>query len=91
MSNKMACPVCGAGKVLEFPDGTFACDSEYCPSYDETDSNTYNLLIEIHKEFEIMRKALEWLGNNHLAENPVRVEQLRQHARKALAQIEHKE
>lgn len=91
MTSKLICPVCGAGEVLEFPDGTFACDSEYCKSYEETDTTTYDLLIQSQKDLEIARKALDWIGNNRLAENPVRVEQLRQHARKALEQINHKE
>ena len=37
------------------------------------------------------KKALDWIGNNRLAENPVRVEQLRRHARNALEQINRKE
>ena len=66
MTNKLICPVCGVGEVLEFPDGTFACDSEYCKSYEETDTTTYDLLIQSQKDLEIARKALKetqhWLG-----------------------------
>lgn len=43
------------------------------------------------QDLEIATKALKWLGNNRLAENPVRVEQLRRYARNTLEQIEHKE
>lgn len=44
-------------------------------------------VLEIHKDLEIATKALDWIGNNRLAENPIRVEQLRRHARNALEQI----
>lgn len=47
--------------------------------------------IQAKQDLEVARKALDWLGNNRLAENPVRVEQLRRHARNTLKQIEHKE
>lgn len=48
-------------------------------------------VLEIHKDLDIATKALDWIGNNRLAENPVRVEQLRRHARNALEQINRKE
>ena len=53
------CPVCGAGVVLEFPDGTFACDNEHCKSYEESDTTTYDLLIQSLKDLLVARKALE--------------------------------
>lgn len=37
------------------------------------------------------KQALDWIGNNRLAENPVRVEQLRRHARNALEEINRKQ
>lgn len=55
------CPVCGEGVVLEFPDGTFACDNEHCKSYEETDTTTYDLLIQCLKDLYVTRQALEEL------------------------------
>lgn len=50
-----------------------------------------NTILELERKLEIARKALDWIGNNRLAENPVRVEQLRRHARNALEEINRKE
>lgn len=87
MSNKMICPVCGAGEVLSFPDGTFACDSEYCKSYEETDTTAYNLLIQAKRDLDVARKALNlakwWLGSGCIATAEKTID-------KALEQIEHK-
>lgn len=97
MTNKLICPVCGAGEVLEFPDGTFACDSEYCKSYEETDTTTYDLLIQSQKDLEIARKALEDIKSDYelYAKQGCRMEpnetDMYNYACNALEQIEHKE
>lgn len=47
MSN-MKCPVCNVGYVHESVNH-WCCDYEFCPSYSETDTETYDILIRTRK------------------------------------------
>lgn len=62
--------------------------SEKCCSAWEIQALDYKAeTIALSGKLEIATKALKWLGNNRLAENPVRVEQLRKYARNTLETI----
>lgn len=54
----MKCPVCNVGYVHESVNH-WCCDYEFCPSYDETDTETYDILIRTRKALDV---ALDWLG-----------------------------
>ena len=62
----MKCPVCNVGYVHESVNH-WCCDYEFCPSYDETDTETYDILIRTRKALEIavdaIKNATEYLGN----------------------------
>lgn len=56
----MKCPVCKTGNVKQGKyDKEYFCDNEFCPSYDETDSSTYDILIRTRKALEIAVDALD--------------------------------
>lgn len=56
----MKCPVCNKGTVEEFESAPyFACSNEFCPSYSETDTTEYDILIRTRKALDV---ALDWLG-----------------------------
>lgn len=44
----------------------WCCDYEFCPSYDETDTETYDILIRTRKALDVAVDALKeqqrWLG-----------------------------
>lgn len=63
MNNDMKCPVCNVGYVHESVNH-WCCDYEFCPSYDETDTETYDILIRTRK---VLDKAKWWL--NEIVEN----------------------
>lgn len=49
----MKCPVCNKGTVKEFETAPyFACSNEFCPSYSETDTTEYDILIRTRKDLE---------------------------------------
>lgn len=59
MSN-MKCPVCKTGNVEQGKyDKEYFCDNEFCPSYDETDSSTYNILIRTRKALDMAKDAID--------------------------------
>ena len=66
MSKDMKCPVCNVGYIHESVNH-WCCDYEFCPSYDETDTETYDILIRTRKALEIavdaIKNATEYLGN----------------------------
>lgn len=97
MTSELKCPFCGE-KLYSSGDCYFCLNDDcvFCGFYFM--KKRWNAIIELKQaliqakqDLEIARQALDWIGNNRLAENPVRVEQLRRHARNALEQIEHKE
>lgn len=56
----MKCPVCGHWSVTEFDTPPYyVCDNEYCPSYEETDTKTYDVLIRTRKALDCAIKHLE--------------------------------
>lgn len=56
----MKCPVCKTGNVEQGKhDKEYFCDNEFCPSYDETDSSTYNILIRTRKALDVAVDALK--------------------------------
>ena len=61
----MKCPVCNVGYVHESVNH-WCCDNEFCPSYDETSSKTYDVLIRTRKALYVAVDALKeqqrWLG-----------------------------
>ena len=48
----MKCPVCNVGYVHESV-GHWCCDNEFCPSYDESRSDTYDILITTRKALDV--------------------------------------
>ena len=68
MSN-MKCPVCKTGTVEQGKhDKEYFCDNEFCPSYDETDSKTYNILIRTRKALDVAvdaLKSIDWCGQDY--------------------------
>ena len=54
----MKCPVCNVGYVHESVNH-WCCDYEFCPSYDETDTETYDILIRTHKALDVAVDALK--------------------------------
>lgn len=57
MSN-MKCPVCNVGYVHESVEH-WCCDYEFCPSYSETDTETYDVLIHTRKALDVAKYALK--------------------------------
>lgn len=50
----MKCPLCKTGNVEQGKyDNEYFCDNEFCPSYDETDSSTYDILIRTRKALDV--------------------------------------
>jgi hypothetical protein len=54
----MKCPVCNVGYVHESVNH-WCCDYEFCPSYDETDTETYDILIRTRKALDVALDALK--------------------------------
>lgn len=54
----MKCPVCNVGYVHESVNH-WCCDYEFCPSYDETDTETYDILIRTRKALDVAVDALK--------------------------------
>lgn len=54
----MKCPVCNVGYVHESVNH-WCCDYEFCPSYDETDTETYDILIRTRKALDVALKGLD--------------------------------
>ena len=55
----MKCPVCNVGYVHESVNH-WCCDYEFCPSYDETDTETYDILIRTRKALDVAVDALKY-------------------------------
>ena len=94
MTSNLKCPVCGKAELTRLfnPLTGEHFEDYYCPfglCNFSGNKVAVDALIQAKQDLEIARKALDWIGNNRLAENPVRVEQLRRHARNALEQIDH--
>lgn len=54
------CPVCNKGTVKEFETAPyFACSNEFCPSYSETDTTEYDILIRTRKALDVAVDALD--------------------------------
>lgn len=64
MNNDMKCPVCNVGYVHESVNH-WCCDYEFCPSYDETDSSTYTILIRTRKALDAALDTLHWYDDNY--------------------------
>lgn len=98
MTSELKCPFCQTEleqmhdkKMLGCPKCLHIADGAFWVKAIQAKQDLEKANAELERKLKIARKALDWLGNNRLAENPVRVEQLRRHARNALKQIEHKE
>ena len=63
MNNDMKCPVCNVGYVHESVNH-WCCDYEFCPSYDETDTETYDILIRTRKALEIASDCMKIMYDN---------------------------
>lgn len=56
----MKCPVCNKGTVKEFETAPyFVCSNEFCPSYSETDTTEYDILIRTRKALELAITGLK--------------------------------
>ena len=55
---ELKCPVCKTGTVKDYRDGTYSCSNQFCPSYDEIDSSTYDTLIATKKKLDIAIEEL---------------------------------
>lgn len=83
MTSKLKCPFCQQELRQDYTGVMYCCNEDCEQSADWYGSSIlWQALIQA-------KQALDWIGNNRLAENPVRVEQLRRHARNALEQIDH--
>ena len=63
----MKCPVCNVGHVHESVNH-WCCDYEFCPSYDETDTETYDILIRTRKALDVAVDALkrtDWCAQDY--------------------------
>lgn len=62
----MKCPVCNVGYVHKSVNYWY-CDYEYCPSYDETDLKTYDILIRTHNALDVAVDGLlaVWRATDH--------------------------
>lgn len=63
MNNDMKCPVCNVGYVHESVNH-WCCDYEFCPSYDETDTETYDILIRTRKALKIASDYMKIMYDN---------------------------
>lgn len=54
---ELKCPVCNVGYVHESVEH-WCCDNEFCPSYDETSPETYDVLINTKKKLDIAKSKL---------------------------------
>ena len=54
----MKCPVCYVGYVHESVNH-WCCDYEFCPSYSETATETYDILIRTRKALDVAVDALK--------------------------------
>ena len=61
----MKCPVCNVGYVHESVNH-WCCDYEFCPSYDETDTETYDILIRTRKALDVAVDGVKYMRNNCL-------------------------
>lgn len=62
----MKCPVCNKGTVEEFETAPyFACSNEFCPSYSETDTTEYDILIRTRKALDVAKDALNTIKGKH--------------------------
>lgn len=66
--SEIKCPVCNVGYVHESVNH-WCCDYEFCPSYDETDTETYDILIRTRKALDVAVDALKSVRKN-LCEMP---------------------
>lgn len=54
--------LCKIGNVEQGKyDKEYYCDNEFCPSYDETDSSTYNILIRTTEELHKANAELDYI------------------------------
>lgn len=89
MTSKFKCPVC-QNNLHQIDVFMSVCINDKCKLWGSSIPNlVLESLTQAKQDLEIARKALEWLGNNRLADNPVRIEQLRRYARNTLEQITH--
>lgn len=62
----MKCPVCKTGNVEQGKhDKEYFCDNEFCQSYDETDSKTYDILIRTRKALDVAKDKLDTVRQYH--------------------------
>lgn len=60
----MKCPVCNKGTVKEFETAPyFVCSNELCPSYSETDTTEYDILMRTRKALDVAMDALKHLNS----------------------------
>ncbi len=97
MADKLKCPFCGE-ELVDIPNIAqtrtigFRCYNIQCKAFNHfMPVFIMQALIQAQQDLAKAIDGLKWIANNHLADNPVRVEQLRQYARQILEQIEHKE
>lgn len=89
MKSKSKCPIC-KNNLHKINIVVSTCTNDKCKLWGSSIPNlVLDALAQARLDLEIATKALDWLGNNRLAENPVRVEQLRRYARNTLEQITH--
>lgn len=87
MSN-MKCPVCKTGNVEQGKyDKEYFCDNEFCSSYDETDSSTYNILICTRKALETLQEFVTKLYLN----GNITDEQLERYKKNLITALEQKD
>ena len=57
---ELKCPLCKTGNVKEYIDPPYyVCDNQYCPSYDETDTSEYDMLITTRKALDVAVDAMK--------------------------------
>lgn len=61
----MKCPVCNVGYVHESVNH-WCCDYEFCSSYDETDTETYDILIRTRKALDVAVDALKQIKDGKI-------------------------
>lgn len=84
----MKCPVCKTGNVEQGKhDKEYFCDNEFCPSYDETDSKTYDILIRTRKALETLQEFITKLYLN----GNITDEQLERYKKMLITALEQKE
>lgn len=57
------CPVCNVGYVHESVNH-WCCDYEFCPSYNETDTETYDVLIRTREALNLAFEMLKDIKND---------------------------